>query len=163
MPELRSTLCLNKGGTNLIRPFEVEILREIRTHPRRPGAGGRSMPRKGVWIRGHLQDVDRDYPYSMYKRWKSFMERSGLNIEAGTYQQFRTYISVLRRLGLIEKAGGSPSSRGNFPRNYYSLIPDKISSLIMVKPLQAPIAEGLGFQKNFLQVKNRLVFRLNPQ
>jgi hypothetical protein len=26
-------------------------------HPRRPGAGWRSILRKGVWIRGHLQDV----------------------------------------------------------------------------------------------------------
>ena len=120
----------------MIRPFEVEILREIRTHPRRPGAGGRSKPRKGVWIRGHLQDVGRDYPYSMYKRWKSFMERSGLNIKAGTYQQFRTYIYVLKRLGLIRRAGGSPSSRGNFPRNYYSLIPDKISSPLWKNPFK---------------------------
>jgi len=127
---------LNKGGTKLIRPFEVEILREIRTHPRRTGAGGRSKPRKGVWIRGHLEDVGRDYPYRTYKRWKSFMERSGLNIKAGTYQQFRTYIYVLRRLGLIEMAGGSPSSRGNLSRNYYSLIADRISSPLWLNPFE---------------------------
>ena len=79
-----------------MRPFELEIVREIRTDPRRPGAGGRSIPIKDVWIRGHLQDVGRDYVYRMYKRWRSFLEGAGLNIKAGTYQQFRTYIYVLK-------------------------------------------------------------------
>jgi len=41
----------------------------------------------------------------MYQLWKRFLEEAGLNIEAGNCQQFRTYIYVLRRLGLIEKAG----------------------------------------------------------
>lgn len=35
-------------------------MREIRTPPWRIGAGGRSIPRNGLWIRGHLEDVGRD-------------------------------------------------------------------------------------------------------
>ena len=78
----------------MLRPFERDIVGEIRASPKRVGGGGRSIPRKGVWIRGHLQDVGRDYPYSMYRIWKRFLEGAGLNIKAGTYQQFRTYICL---------------------------------------------------------------------
>jgi len=116
-----------------MRHFEEEIVREIRTHPRL-GAGGRSIPRKGMWIRGHLQDVGRDYVYGMYKRWRGFLESAGLNIKAGTYQQFRTYIYVLKRLGLVEKIG-SPS-RSNFSRNYYALNPEKITSPLWRNPFK---------------------------
>jgi len=118
----------------ILRPFEIEILREIRTSPKRLQAGGGSTPRKGVWIRGHLEDVGRDYPYSMYKRWKSFIEGSGLNIKTGNYAQFRTYIYVLKRLGLIhriERTGGSP-----FSKNYYALIPDKLYSPLWDNPFK---------------------------
>ena len=118
----------------MLRPFEIEIIREIRTPPRSVGAGGRSIPRKGVWIRGHLQDVGRDYVYGMYKRWRSFPEGAGLNIKAGTYQQFRTYIYVLKQLGLVERVGGSPS-RG-FAKTYYALNPDKVNSVIWRNPFK---------------------------
>lgn len=40
-----------------MRPFELEIVRKIRTDPRRPGAGGRSIPRKDVWIRGTFKTL----------------------------------------------------------------------------------------------------------
>jgi len=95
----------------MLGPFEREIIREIRTDPRRPGAGGRSKQRKRVWIRGHLEEVGRDYPYGMYKRWRSFHEEARLNIKAETYQNFRTYICILKRLGLVDRVGGSPSSK----------------------------------------------------
>ena len=109
-----------------MRTFEREIVREIRTPPRRVGAGGRSKPRKGVWIRGHLLEQGQDYPYHMHKLWKRFLEGAGLNIKPGTYQQFRTYIYALKRLGLIHRAG--PPSRSEFSRNYYALNPEKINS-----------------------------------
>ena len=117
----------------MFRPFELEILRQIRTPPERPGAGGRSVSRKGIWIRGHLQHVGRDYPYNMWKRWRSFLEGAGLNIKAGTYQAFRNYIYVLRKCGLIRRAGGSPSM---FSRSYYALIPQKVNSVIWRSPFK---------------------------
>ena len=111
----------------MLRPFEREIVRQIRTSPRRVGAGGgRSIPRKGVWIRGHLQEVGRDYVYGMYKLWKRFLGEAGLNIKPGTYQQFRTYIYVLKRLGLIHRVGYP--SKSEFSKNYYALSPEKINS-----------------------------------
>ena len=114
-----------------MRPFEREIVREIRTSPKRIGAGGRSIPRKGVWIRGHLQDVGRDYVYGMYKRWKSFLQETGLNIKAGSYGQFRTYIYILKRLGLIVRVG---EARGRFSKSYYALDPDKVNSILWKNP-----------------------------
>jgi len=118
----------------MLRPFEAEIITEIRVHPERLGTGGRSVSRKGVWIRGHLQDVGRDYPYRMWKRWKSFLEDAGLKIQAGTYQAFRTYIYVLRRFGLIRRAGGSPST---FGKKYYEINPQKINSPLWKNPFKA--------------------------
>ena len=67
------------------------------------------------------------------KFWRSFLDGAGLNIKAGTYQQFRTYIYVLRRLGLIQSAGGSPST---FGKNYYALNPDKVNSVIWRNPFK---------------------------
>ena len=118
----------------MLRPFEQEIVREIRVRPERPGAGGRSVPRKGLWIRGHLQDVGRDYVYGMYRRWRFFLEDAGLNINAGTYQAFRTYIYVLKELGLVQRAGVTPS-RG-FPKSYYALNPDRIASPLWENPFK---------------------------
>jgi len=118
----------------MLRPFELEIIKGIRTRPEGPGPGGRSVSRKGVWIRGHLQDVGRDYPYSMWKLWKSFLEEAGLNIEAGRYQAFRTYIYILRKLGLIRRVGSSPSI---FGKRYYELDPEKINSPSWKNPFKA--------------------------
>ena len=53
-----------------------------------------------------------DYPHNMWKLWRSFVEEAGLNTKAGTYQAFRTYIYVLRRLGLIHRVAGSPATFG---------------------------------------------------
>ena len=118
----------------MLTPFEREIVRQIRASPRRVGAGGRSIPRKGVWIRGHLQEVGRDYVYGMYKLWKRFLEEAGLNIKPGTYQQFRTYIYVLKRLGLIYRVG-SPS-KSDFTKNFYVLSPEKINSPLWRNPFK---------------------------
>ena len=66
-----------------MRPFELDIVGEIRTRPERPGVEGRSVSRNGVWIRGHLQDVRMDYSHNMWKLWRSFLEEAGLNTKAG--------------------------------------------------------------------------------
>ena len=117
----------------MLRPFEANIVRQIRTPPETPGPGGCSVSRKGVWIRGHLQDVGRDYPYNMWKQWRSFLEEAGLKIKAGKYQAFRTYIYVLRRLGLIRKAGGSPAT---FTKKYYALNPQMVNSSMWRSPFK---------------------------
>lgn len=117
-----------------LRPFEEEIVRGIRRNPEEPGAAGRSIPRKGVWIRGHLQEVGRDYPYRMWKLWREFLEEAGLKIKAGKYAGFRNYVYVLRRLGLIHRAGGEPSFWG---KRYYALNPDRIDSPLWRNPFAA--------------------------
>jgi len=118
----------------MLRPFEREIVRGIRASPRRSGRGGRSVPRKGAWIKGHLQEVGKDYPYRMHKLWSKFLEDAGLKIEAGSYQQFRTYIYVLKRLGLIRRVGAETSKSGGFSKNYYALNPDKADSPLWDSP-----------------------------
>ena len=117
----------------MLRPFELEILREIRTPPERPGPGGRSVSRKGVWIRGHLQDVGQDYPYNMWKLWREFLGEAGLKMKAGSYQAFRTYIYILKRLGLIGRAGGSPST---FSKKYYELNREMVNSPMWRSPFR---------------------------
>ena len=80
-----------------LRPFEQEIIE-------RYSRIGKGRGWKGVWIRGHLQDVGSDWPYVMWGRWWSFTlraERAEVKIKPGTYQSFRTYIYTLKKLGLI--------------------------------------------------------------
>ena len=118
----------------MLRPFERDIVRRIRTHPRRRGGGGRSVSRKGLWIKNHLLEVGQDYVYSMHIRWKGFIEEAGLNIKAGTYQSFRTYIYVLKRLGLIQRVG---ASTGRFSKSYYSLDLEQVDSPKWGNPFKA--------------------------
>ena len=125
----------------MLRPFEQNIVRQIRTRPESPGPGGRSISRKGVWIRGHLQDVGQDYPYNMWKRWRSFLEEAGLKIKAGNYAAFRTYIWVLKRLGLIVRAGGSSAT---FTKKYYGLNPEKVNSSMWRSPFKHYSRLGQG-------------------
>ena len=117
----------------MLRPFERDIVRRIRGRPG-AGRGGKASPRKGIWIKNHLLECGQDYVYAMHLRWKGFIEEAGLNINAGTYQQFRTYIYVLKRLGLIERAG---ASSGGFSKSYYVLNPENVDSPKWNNPFKA--------------------------
>jgi len=89
----------------VLRPFETEIIEKFKTFSVPEARGGKATPRKGVWIRGHLLDVKSGYVYSMFKSWRLFCrlaeELMGVRIEAGTYQDFRTYFHLLKQLGLV--------------------------------------------------------------
>ena len=50
-------------------------------------------------LKARLRHRSIDYPYNMHRLWKGFLDEVGLNVKAGTYQAFGTYIHLLRRLG----------------------------------------------------------------
>jgi len=106
-----------------LRPFEEEIIANFKTFDPTIG-GGKSRPRKGVWIKQHLLDVGEDYIYAMWKRWEVFIlqahERKA-EIESGTYTAFRVYIFLLKKYGLITptKRERAKTTSRLFFRQYY--------------------------------------------
>jgi len=106
-----------------LRPFEEEIIANFKTFDPTIG-GGKSRPRKGVWIKQHLLDVGEDFIYGMYERWGTFTKAAILreaSIEPGTYGSFRTYIYLLKKDGLIipTKRERAKSTSHLFFRQYY--------------------------------------------
>jgi len=81
---------------------------------------------------GHLSDVEVDYVYGMWTAWCRFVEEAedyGAKIPKGTYGGSRTYIWLLKKLGLIVKVGEDEAvKKGFFSRSYYTLNPEKIDS-----------------------------------
>ena len=106
-----------------LRPFEEEIIDRFKTFDMTVG-GGKSRPRKGVWIKQHLQDVGEDFIYDMWERWLAFVNiahtREAL-IERGTYTALRTYIYLLKKYGLIipTKRERAKTTNPQFFRQYY--------------------------------------------
>lgn len=124
-----------------LRPFENEILRRFSTYGTAPDMLTGRRGWKGIWIRGHLGDRRQDYPYGIYRRWVSFCNQAKeaeTVIKPGTYQSFRTYFYVLRRLGLVTlytrrpKPSGEPGSG----RHIYVLTPGTEADPRWESPLQ---------------------------
>lgn len=120
----------------VLRPFEKDIIKNFKTFSPTEG-GGRSRSRKGVWIRGHLLDVGKDYVYGMWKTWKKFTEAARhehAKIDGGSYSAFKTYIWLLKKLGLITLVDVSPGKGYYFKRHYYAVVPGKVKSKIWLNP-----------------------------
>ena len=108
-----------------LKPFELEIISKFKTFSPIVG-GGKSVPRKGVWVRSHLLEAgDKgDFVYSMWQRWSGFVVRAREReafIEIGTYTAFRTYIYLLKKDGLITptRRERAKTTRREFYRQYY--------------------------------------------
>jgi len=131
-----------------LRAFEFRILEEFKTFSPAMG-GGKAKPRKGLWIRGHLLDVDSDYVYGMWMGWCRFVDEAenyGAKIPKGTYGGFKTYIWLLKKLDLILKVGEEDGyKRGFFKRTYYTLNPAKVDSQFWENPFRA-YEEGVKFE-----------------
>lgn len=96
---------------------------------------GRSKPRTGFWIKGHLQDVGEDYVYSMYERYSYFM--SIANLEDVDKHSFFTYVWLLRHLGLIEltrREAMDKKPRGIRFRDYHSIVEEKKNDITWEDP-----------------------------
>jgi len=111
----------------VLRSFEVDILNRFKTW------GLLRTSPKGEWIRGHLLDVGEDYPYRMWKLYSKFCEVLGQ--DPGTYQNFKTYIYLLKRLGLIYPVRREVTNRG-FPKTFYAVVPSKELDPAWTRPLQ---------------------------
>lgn len=135
--------CENLRGLDMItelRPFEIEIIRKFKTFSPVTG-GGKSVPRTGVWIRGHLLDVggDGDYVYHMWGRWRDFVTEArerGARIDFGSYTAFRTYIYLLKRYGLVvpTKREKARTTRKEFYRQYYKVNHGKLDDPRWLNP-----------------------------
>jgi len=108
-----------------LRPFELKIISDFKTFSPVVG-GGQAIPRKGVWIRGHLIVVYEDYVYSMFKSWLRFVAeawRRDARIKPGTYTSFKTYTWLLTKYGLIIPTRRERGKSPRFLRQYYTYNP----------------------------------------
>jgi hypothetical protein len=108
-----------------LRPFETEIISNFKVFSPISG-GGKSRPRKGVWIRQHLLDVGEDYVGGMWKKWTKFVgdaRKQNAEIEFGTYDSFRTYVYLLKKHGMIvpTRRERAKSPDAGFFRQFYRL------------------------------------------
>lgn len=129
-------------AVELIRPFEEELVERFGSIGKmvHPKTGERGW--KGIWIRGHLLDVKTDYVYSMYLTWRDvfclYAEGTGVRINPGTYQAFRTYFYLLKQLGLVRvylKMSKKPGDRG-LPKVHYEVVPERIDDPAWTRPFQ---------------------------
>jgi len=125
-----------------IRPFETEILGRFSTYGKAPDMFTGQKGWKGVWVRGHLRDLHQDYVYNMYRRWKAFCDQALLmevKIEPGSYDAFRTYFYLLKRLGLVvfyTERRAQPGEPGS-ARRFYTLAPGLESDPGWERPFQS--------------------------
>ena len=109
-------------------PFEVEIAERF-------SVGGKfTASPKGEWIRGYLLTFGRGYSYEMWKEYRQFA--SYLGIKPGTYENFRFYMWVLKRLGLIRLVRRGRARKG-VDRRIYAIVPEMMDSPMWRRPLQA--------------------------
>lgn len=81
------------------------------------------------WIRGHLQDVDEDYLYRMWKRFSWFAAVAIPEYDAGDYDDLRQHFWKLRQAGLVEVVREEENPVENRPdRRFYGVIEGAIES-----------------------------------
>jgi len=109
-------------------PFEIEIMERF-------SIGGKSAASpKGEWIRYYLLTFKEDYPYKMWKEYTQFATQLGIN--PGTYTSFKTYIWILKQLGLIRLIRREKVKRG-FRKSFYTITPGMENSPLWRSPMQA--------------------------
>jgi hypothetical protein len=108
-------------------PFEVGIMERF-------SRGGKFVASpKGEWVRGYLLTFREDYPYSMWREYTQFAGFLGIN--PGTYMSFKTYIWILKGLGLIRLVRRERVVRG-FRKSFYAITPGMENSPLWRSPMQ---------------------------
>jgi len=110
-----------------LRPFEIGIIEKFKTFSTVEAKGGKATPRKGVWIRDHLLDVEEDYVYRMFLRWQRFVAEAltrEAEIPLGDYTAFKTYVWLLKTQRLIIPTRKERGKSTKFLRQYYRVNPD---------------------------------------
>ena len=143
-----------------IRPFEREILDRYGSYGKAPDMFTGRKGWKGVWVRGHLRDLHQDYVYNMYRRWKAFCDQALLTevkIEPGSYDAFRTYFYLLKRLGLVvfyAERKVQPGEAGS-ARRFYTLAPGLESDPSWERPFQSVYPETDWTQLSYREKHER--------
>ncbi|MFB0523166.1 MAG: hypothetical protein ACETV1_05325 [Candidatus Bathyarchaeia archaeon] len=142
-----------------LRPFEEEIIDRFKTFDITVG-GGKSRPRKGIWIKQHLLDVGEDFIYSMWERWQSFTRIAHTReaeIESGTYGALRTYIYLLRKHGLLipTKREQAKTTNPLFFRQYYQLNRRRLEDPLWRNPYKPYLSWQRWRQKGFPRPKKK--------
>lgn len=87
--------------------------------------GNRSAPLSS-WVRDHLTAVEDDYVYRMWKRWAFFVTWRIPQYGYGGYDEMRTMVYKLRRLGLIETTREEPTLvQGRPQRQFYTAVEEE--------------------------------------
>ncbi len=123
-----------------LRPFEQRIIADFKSFSVQQG-GGKSRPRKGVWIKGHLSEVGENYVYAMWQEWRRFAITARFqqaNLELGTYGSFRVYVYLLRKYGLVVpgKRERAKTTARQFQRQYYQLNRRKLTDPRWLNPFK---------------------------
>jgi len=118
-----------------MRDFEKIIVEGFLQH-------GRRFPRLGLWIRGHLSEVGRDYAYGMWKRYLEFVREAremGAQMDEIDYRQFRIYLWFLKKLGLIRvvRRKRTRDQKKGAPRAFIELVKEKIDDPAWFNPIAA--------------------------
>jgi len=107
--------------------FEVRIIERF-------SRGGKfAASPKGEWIRGYLLTFKEGYAYEMWKEYRQFAAYLGIN--PGTYISFKTYMWILKRLGLIRLVRRERVVRG-FRKSIYAITPGMENSPLWRSPMQ---------------------------
>ena len=80
-------------------------------------------PYTGLWIREYLKRVGMDYEYNIWRTLVKTLAKYGYKYPS--YQSFRKYMRVLRKLNLVRVVKEEHRGYG-FPRRYYALVPENI-------------------------------------
>lgn len=106
----------------------------------RPG-----KPYTGLWIRSYLMRVGRDYVYNIWRNLVKQLEEYGYKYPS--YQSFRKYMRVLRKLNLIRQVRVEERGYG-FPRVYYELVPENVDRIdLWINPQKALYGEKVALGK----------------
>jgi hypothetical protein len=86
-----------------------------------------------TFIKNTLLKVKKDYPYSLWRKWKVHLEAKGF--KAPKYSSFRVFLYACKRAGLVRRTSSPPdvveyaNGLKPFKRSYYELVPGEVDNL----------------------------------
>lgn len=87
----------------------------------------------GEWIREHLREVGEDYAYSMWRKFRTFLDIVP-KARKPSYNSFARYVNLLKNIGLVILSRYEPSKPR--PRSYYKLNYAMVDSPAWLHPYQ---------------------------
>lgn len=113
------------------RDFEEDIKERFKRK------GFYAVSPKSEWIRDHLLDVGRDYPYRMWIRFLGFCKFQNLDYEPGDYSDFNNQMYRLREAELVKVVERESTSgqAGNpeWGKSFHSVVEENLGKEIAWK------------------------------